>query len=246
VAVDRIVAKHLVTRFAQLKKPVYYILGNHDEPLALTGENGGLVESEFYVQLGQAGAVRLDAPIKLGVARSENAVWLWPLELINIGYDQAKTELSALDADDSRDFSDQLLRRQYEGVIQALDGMQVKDVMIALTHHPLTPQKVQSYYQRIDSAQEVLGRIDLVLAGHYHKGQWRLPLIGAVYVPSSDLGINGFFPGNTYVYGMMDVEGVKQYVSGGLGSAGSAPMRFRLLATPEATLIKLTSSVALK
>jgi hypothetical protein len=53
----------------------------------------------------------------------------------------------------------------------------------------------------------------LILAGHYNGGQWRLPLVGPVYVPEL-----GWFPEDNQVQGLSYLEGIPQYVSPGLGS----------------------------
>lgn len=94
---------------------------------------------------------------------------------------------------------------------------------------------------------------DLILAGHYHGGQLRLPLIGAVYIPSPTTGINnsGFFPDQTAVKGLSWLESdseygdTPQYVSAGLGASGHVrPLAFRLFNTPEINLITLTRPAA--
>lgn len=59
---------------------------------------------------------------------------------------------------------------------------------------------------------------DLVLSGHAHGGQVRLPLIGALYAPGQ-----GLFPG--YTSGLHDVDGTQMIVSRGLGNS-LFPLRF--------------------
>ena len=55
--------------------------------------------------------------------------------------------------------------------------------------------------------------IDLVLAGHAHGGQFRLPIIGAVYAPGQ-----GFFP--KWTKGLYNENGRRLIVSPGLGNSG--------------------------
>jgi predicted MPP superfamily phosphohydrolase len=69
--------------------------------------------------------------------------------------------------------------------------------------------------------------IDLMLAGHVHGGQVRLPLIGSVFVPSK--------LGRRYDCGAFDEGPTLLYVSRGLG--GKQPLRWRC--RPEATLFTL-------
>ena len=70
---------------------------------------------------------------------------------------------------------------------------------------------------------------DLVLCGHAHGGQFRLPIIGAVYAPGQ-----GFFPKLTE--GMHTKNNTTMIVSRGLGNS-SIPVRFNN--TPELVLITL-------
>ena len=73
--------------------------------------------------------------------------------------------------------------------------------------------------------------IDLVLAGHTHGGQIRIPLIGAVYVPGQ-----GFFP--KYDYGMYSSGQTTMVINAGLGES-VIPNRFNM--RPEIVLITLVS-----
>jgi predicted MPP superfamily phosphohydrolase len=72
-------------------------------------------------------------------------------------------------------------------------------------------------------------KFDLVLTGHTHGGQFRLPIIGAVYAPNQ-----GFFP--KYSSGMHTSGETTMIVSRGLGNS-SIPLRFNN--TPELVLITL-------
>jgi uncharacterized protein len=76
--------------------------------------------------------------------------------------------------------------------------------------------------------------IDLMLAGHTHGGQVRLPLLGASFVPAM-----GFFP--RYDYGLYRLGATTLIVSGGLGESG-VPLRFNM--RPEIALITVASSQA--
>jgi predicted MPP superfamily phosphohydrolase len=69
--------------------------------------------------------------------------------------------------------------------------------------------------------------IDLVLSGHVHGGQVRLPLIGSVFVPSRF--------GRRYDCGLFEEGPTTLYVSRGLG--GEQPLRWRC--RPEVTLFTL-------
>lgn len=83
-----------------------------------------------------------------------------------------------------------------------------------------------------DCAEELkMGRVDLQLAGHMHGGQVRLPW-HAPFTPSNY--------GQKFVRGFVQGMHHKVYVSRGIGGAG--PLRPRLLARPEVTILTLQSA----
>jgi len=101
-------------------------------------------------------------------------------------------------------------------VAQAVAEVPAEDICLLLAHSP-------------DQVREAQGRgVDLMLAGHTHGGQVRLPLLGAV-VTGTQLGpryANGLFRwGDTWLY-----------VTRGIGTRG-LPVRF--LCPPEITLLIL-------
>jgi predicted MPP superfamily phosphohydrolase len=106
-----------------------------------------------------------------------------------------------------------------------------EDIRIGLSHYPLTEEKY-----KLHNALKGL-RYDLLLAGHYHGGQIRIPLIGALYVPKG--GVKGFLPSEKEVSGLQDNNNFRQYVSRGLGSSGPKLLAFRLFDTPEINIITL-------
>lgn len=78
-------------------------------------------------------------------------------------------------------------------------------------------------------AQAVQNGVDLMLAGHTHGGQVRIPILGAPFVPAM-----GFFP--HLDYGLYSSGTTTLIVSGGLGESG-LPIRFNM--RPEISLITL-------
>ena len=73
--------------------------------------------------------------------------------------------------------------------------------------------------------------VDLVLSGHAHGGQFRLPLIGGLVAPNQ-----GFFP--KYDAGLYTNGGTNMVVSRGLGNS-IIPLRFNN--RPEIVLVELTA-----
>ena len=89
---------------------------------------------------------------------------------------------------------------------KALEGQDRGQVTILLSHRP---ELIKTYSEN---------GIDLVLTGHAHGGQVRLPFIGPVYSPSQ-----GLFP--KFTTGIYREGKTQMYVSRGIGN-GIAPFRF--------------------
>ena len=94
-------------------------------------------------------------------------------------------------------------RDDYENALQGIDE---ENYTILLSHSPNRPL----YYS--------CGMEDLILAGHTHGGQVRLPIIGAVISPGE-----GFFP--KYDKGLFELENKFLYIDSGLGNS-VFPIRF--------------------
>lgn len=106
------------------------------------------------------------------------------------------------------------------------------DIKIAVTHYPMSEAVYEGDIGRR------LGKYDLILSGHYHGGQWRMPGIGGLFIP--DLNESGILPSQERVSGLTEWGGFKQYVSRGIGAGGSIELlRFRFFNKPEINLITL-------
>ena len=88
--------------------------------------------------------------------------------------------------------------------------------LILLGHEPDIAPRVAAY-----------GGVNLLLAGHTHGGQVRLPGLPPMFLP--DLGRN-------YIHGHYRVDGMQMYVNRGLGTV-HLPIRFRC--PPEITVLTL-------
>lgn len=106
-----------------------------------------------------------------------------------------------------------------------------QDIKIALSHIPYLRTDLEQGEKRTNILD-----YDLILAGHYHGGQIRVPGYGAVFIPVWASHGNPFFPEQKYVSGLVENQPTQQYISRGLG-ASNVP--FRLFKTPEINLIIL-------
>jgi len=90
------------------------------------------------------------------------------------------------------------------------------------------PVILLSHYPRVFNTYSGKG-VDLILAGHTHGGQIRIPWIGALWVPGQ-----GKFP--KYDAGLFEQNGSYLYINRGLGTSG---IPLRLFCRPEVTLVTL-------
>lgn len=106
---------------------------------------------------------------------------------------------------------------------------------IGITHYPWN----ESFY---NSAKDKVGKYDLVIAGHYHGGQIRIPFYGALFIPN--INDAEFFPKQSDVSGYNVYGDYKQYISRGLGAGklGNTNFKFRFFNTPEINLITLVKN----
>ncbi len=235
--------------------PVYFITGDQD-PADLSVEvceTGGALAA-YIVEAQARGAVYLDAPQKLVVGGqtvwfSPESLYTYNLEGSEKSLNARRAELLAEEASSARDaalaavdYQLDRMRRIREARLQMVSG----DTHIALTHYPLGRSALINLKRDIAEAGEnAVGSISLLLAGHFVGGQWRLPWLGAVYVPpAAGLGTNGWFPGDAGVVGLSYSLGVTQYISPGLGTSDDAALpSFRLFNEPTVTILRLTSKL---
>lgn len=131
-------------------------------------------------------------------------------------------------------FSDTLY---FDDQPEAIDIIQNANIKIALTHiqpSTLNIKKWETDYNKRKMEifdpddPNVIGEpetdwpdifpvdFDLLLAGHTHAGQVRVPVIGALYAPGL-----GFFPKANKVYGLSYAYGRAQFVGAGLGATST-------------------------
>lgn len=124
------------------------------------------------------------------------------------------------------------------GLCARLDGAAHPDWLICGTEWPWGPDfvdeplgpsdKVLVLSHTPDNIYALHGRASVVLSGHNHGGQWRIPGIGALVVPSKY--------GRRFDRGHFSVDGTELFVSAGLG-ADFPPLR--VYCPPELTVLDI-------
>lgn len=102
---------------------------------------------------------------------------------------------------------------------KALSGIGPSTPRLLLSHNP----------DFAEEAPDKTARVDLMLSGHTHGGQMRVPLLGTPFLPSRY--------GQKYASGLVQGPAWPVYVTRGIGVAGSP---VRLGVRPELTLLTLT------
>ncbi|MBQ3865069.1 MAG: metallophosphoesterase [Clostridia bacterium] len=226
-------------------KPVYFVNGNHDPILMNVDANGFYVPTPYLTEAMAHGANWLELPVKLAESTGR-AIWLVnarnfldeDLEGAIQQIDQTLVDLraSGMDAHEMLEAIaiNEYQKNYYLQLKDLREQIKPEDIVVELTHTPYLPQA--KYAQTgLVIPNNIQMNVDLILAGHFHGGQFRLPGLGAVYVPEM-----GVFPDNTYVKGLASVDFVSQYINAGLGASG---VNLRLFNHPQVALITLTGRV---
>ena len=222
------------------KTPIYYISGNtgpFDIYYTTTGDRYSLDMSDGVVQpdgitLQNAGCTLLNQPqvIERGGAR----LWFatdFSGTLSIAAVKQAQYDLLSTKNQARRDALNEQIEYQ-ENLQKIYASFLPSDSLIGIFHIPLK-------YKTLEDPQG-LPPYDLILAGHYHGGQIRLPYYGAIYIPDDTIPWDGLFPPQNLVSGLFVGNGIQQYVSRGLGASRRIPfLSFRLFDLPEINLITL-------
>ena len=240
-------------------KPILFITGDSDpEPICDTVNADGTIYADYINELISRGVTYLDSPYEVTIGDAN--IWFTSVLHLNVN---ASDNLTAAqeryqEAMASGD-SDSLYSEAYrldcaQKLNSAAQTMQSTDVHITLSHTPLSDEFVLSLqYAEGDLSSEdesssrsnqYLRLIDVALCGHYVGGQWRLPFVGAIYVPDERLPRGGWFPDQTQVEGLRRSNSVYIYTTAGLGTSSAYTLpAFRLFNKPEVTVIKLTGKL---
>ena len=231
--------------------PVLLLPGGSDPAVYATAAHASLsAYADWAQQLIDAGVVILDEPYAITTGKA--TVWFTPEDLYTMDtvstekawqnqIDMLKAQVEPLSADQAamkRTAEYQVGRMQR--IREKIASMKEKDVQVAVSHMPLTREAVAESRAWATSKVFTMSRVSLILSGGYCAGQWRIPGVGALYVPEL-----GFFPADEKITGMSYLAGAWQHISPGLGNSPDYPwfMPFRLFNAPGATMLVLTATV---
>ena len=241
-------------------RPVYFIAGDSDpQPVLdttrdITGTVEQMVLADWILGAIERGATYVDAPVELEVGNA--SIWISPADMLNLNaseladtceeqmlQEQEGTVLG-LQSDHDTLPSTTYRYERAQRLLQAVNSMTATDVHISLAHEPPSDEFLAASATHASTGEKYLTQPSLVLAGHYCGGVWRLPGLGAFYIPSSTADRHGWVPAQEDVQGLSNAVGTQMYITAGLSTTGSAPlMFFRFLNRPQISIIELTATL---
>ncbi len=231
--------------------PVFLLPGDGDPSLYATSAHASLsAYADWAVRLQDAGVIILDEPVS--VTSGKATIWFVPENLYTMDVDSTEkawqNQIDVLNAQVEALTPDQAaLKRTAEFQVarmqrlrEIIASIKQSHIQVAVNHMPLTKEAVADSRAWATNKIFSMSNVSLILSGGYCGGQWRIPGLGAVYVPEL-----GFFPDDSQITGMGYLAGVWQHISPGLGAGTEYPwfMPFRLFNSPGATMLVLTATV---
>ena len=254
----------LIDLFVDARKTVYFIAGDSDpSPLRDTPREAGegltwrqMVLSDWVLGAIDHGATYLDCP--MSITRGSSRLWLVPDTFLNLNVGDSLNEYKdayaqeqeayLIGVDVAKDtlpltyYRRNLLDKTRDNIINSVS---VNDLIIMLSHEvPSDSQLTVAQGAKTDAQKKnFFPAPDIVLAGHYCGGEWKLPLLGTLYVDSSILPRYGWFPDEKYVQGQRSLGGTTIYTTQGLGNNAETILRGRLNNPPRMTIVTLTGEL---
>ncbi|MEH7011462.1 metallophosphoesterase [Neobacillus niacini] len=213
------------------KEKAFFVPGNTDPDIYNLNTENPLKKTDFYYGMEQRGVKLLESLST--VEKGTSKVHFVDFEL---SIQDAEKSLESLKLED---ISIRYLNHQKQlfNEISTLDNKDDADVLIGLTHYPVVDARFDFL---MSESNYIVRDYDLIMAGHYHGGQIRIPFFGALFIPEGWYPRDGLFPPQDRVKGLWEYRDIKQYVSTGLGNSDAIPfLDFRLFNTPEINLITL-------
>ncbi|MFD1040641.1 metallophosphoesterase [Virgibacillus byunsanensis] len=195
--------------------------------------NPEIKKSEFIIGMEERGVKLLESMDTVTVDGADIHVVNFELSILRGADDVGRTEgivrPSYVSDEAYLDYQRKLLTE-----VNMLDELTDSDLLIALNHYPVVDARIDHIQ---NNARTVLRDFDLLIAGHYHGGQIRLPILGALFIPEPWYNSN-FLPPKERVKGLWEYKNMKQYVSTGLGSSDVIPfLKFRLFNPPQINIL---------
>ena len=228
--------------------PRFLIPGDEDpEYLDVYAHSGITAYADWVEVLQKKNVILLDEPYLMTRGRKDQArIWIVPEDLYTISLDSMEitwqgvlSRVSGTDLTEDRAAQKRVAEYQLarvQRIREAIRSMQSDDIQVAVSHLPLDQtlsETLVSWSGRNDVFS--LRQAAVALAGHYCAGQWRLPGVGAIYVPAY-----GWFPEDSLIQGRSYVGQVCQYISPGIGASSIYPLPFRLFNAPVISSVELT------
>lgn len=218
------------------KDTILFVPGNTDPPIYYLDKQGNYIKTDFYEGMENRGVKTLETLYSDNKGESSLHFVDFELSFQTQSYIELTKEKLVSKHSELSEVKVEKEIQSYR-YVASLENIESSDVIIALTHYPVVDLRIDSI---IADSQKSILNYDLIMAGHYHGGQIRLPLIGAIFVPEAWDEKKGFFPPKDRVKGLWEYRGIKQYVSAGLGSSNARPyLNFRFFNTPEINVLTL-------
>ncbi|MBO4298045.1 MAG: metallophosphoesterase [Clostridia bacterium] len=237
--------------------PVYFIAGDSDpgplvaEPRDASGVLENYVLEDWILGAIEHGAIYLDAPVL--IEKNSSKLWLSPESMLDTEGSPLLSRLNAQYRAESSAYIEGVEAARValpftawrvqcaEKLLSAVNRMESEDLHIAVAHYPpIELYNASSGY----SDSGMLRTADLVLAGHYCGGGWKIPFFGALYVPAVEAPRHGWFPDQSLVEGERRLGNVTVYTTGGLSVTDAIALpKFRMNNQPKITVLTLTAAL---
>ncbi|KIL52968.1 metallophosphoesterase [Jeotgalibacillus campisalis] len=217
----------------QNKEHAFYVPGNTD-PESYTMNKEGRIEKSLFIEGMEERGVLLLESIET-IERGQENLHFVQFDAAVMNPDE---DFKPLNGRVGRTIEREPAYTAYQNEqlkqFERLEG-QEKEAIVALSHYPIVDVQIDYLKE-----QKNFREFSLIFAGHYHGGQIRLPLLGALFVPEAWYDDGGILPPSDRVSGLWEYEGTKQYVSTGLGSSDALSfLNFRLFNPPQLNVIML-------
>ncbi|WP_404405935.1 metallophosphoesterase [Jeotgalibacillus malaysiensis] len=219
------------------KDHAYFVTGNTD-PYPYEVTESSIQKAAYIQEMESLGVAYLESIEEIEVKGQNLVLTDHELSVLNPGeaytYVEGKPKIPYESAPVYKEYK----QNQLNEVSRLLS--ETDEMVISITHYPVADPQFEHIKEESD--RYVFRDYDLIIAGHYHGGQFRLPFIGALFVPEAWYQ-NAVLPPQDRVKGLWESNGIQQYVSTGLGSSNAVSfLNFRLFNPPEINLITLKSA----